>query len=109
MTGDIVNCPYCSFPCEADWVDVGVGEIQCGPYYCQNCKASEIGPFDDLRPLTDEENRTNWYSPESKLGSLVNQFNGKPISHHLAKEFYRAGISIRYGKYSSKSKVNKDS
>lgn len=37
------NCPYCGTECEADWVDVGVGVIQCGPYYCENCGASEIG------------------------------------------------------------------
>lgn len=37
------KCPYCGTECEADWVDVGVGFVQCGPYYCENCGASEIG------------------------------------------------------------------
>ena len=27
-------CPYCGSECEADWVDIGVGMQQCGPYYC---------------------------------------------------------------------------
>ena len=42
------NCPYCNSVCKADWVDVGVGMEQCGPYYCTNCRASEIGRFDDI-------------------------------------------------------------
>lgn len=40
----ILECPYCESDMEADWVDVGVGSVQCGPYHCMNCGASEIGP-----------------------------------------------------------------
>lgn len=32
---------------EADFVDVGVGFAQCGPYHCDNCDASEISPERD--------------------------------------------------------------
>ncbi|MEB5480878.1 hypothetical protein P8825_15035 [Shouchella clausii] len=39
-----VKCPYCSNECHADFVDNGVGMVQCGPYHCYNCGASEIGP-----------------------------------------------------------------
>lgn len=39
-----MKCPYCKSEMEADWVDVGVGMMQCGPYHCFNCNASEIGP-----------------------------------------------------------------
>lgn len=46
MAFDIRPCPYCDTPCEADWVDVGVGYAQCGPYHCELCGASEIGPHD---------------------------------------------------------------
>jgi hypothetical protein len=38
------TCPYCGASMEADWVDVGVGMVQCGPYHCYACGASEIGP-----------------------------------------------------------------
>lgn len=42
------KCPYCGTECEADWVDNGLGMVQCGPYYCENCGASQIGSFDNL-------------------------------------------------------------
>lgn len=46
---DYKRCPYCGYDkCDADFVDVGIGFIQCGPYFCDNCNASEIGSFDDL-------------------------------------------------------------
>lgn len=38
------DCPYCKSEMDADWVDVGVGMVQCGPYHCYYCGASEIGP-----------------------------------------------------------------
>lgn len=38
------ECPYCKDEMEADWVDNGVGMVQCGPYHCYSCEASEIGP-----------------------------------------------------------------
>ena len=38
------TCPYCEDEMEADWVDVGIGMTQCGPYHCFSCGASEIGP-----------------------------------------------------------------
>lgn len=38
------ECPYCKSEMEADFVDVGVGMVQCGPYHCYECGASEIGP-----------------------------------------------------------------
>ena len=41
------KCPYCGSECEADWVDVDVSLVQCGPFHCENCGASEIGPYDD--------------------------------------------------------------
>lgn len=38
------ECPYCKGDMEADFVDNGVGMVQCGPYHCYRCGASEIGP-----------------------------------------------------------------
>ncbi len=39
-----MKCPVCGSDCEADFVDVGVGEIQSGPYVCQNMKCRWIEP-----------------------------------------------------------------
>ena len=83
------NCPYCGTICRADFVDIGVGFQQCGPYHCENCGASEIGPYDDERVLTEEENKTGWYVPGAKPGSSANVIDGKIVSHIQAKEAYR--------------------
>lgn len=40
----MTTCPYCQSEMDADFVDVGVGWVQCGPYHCVSCGASEIGP-----------------------------------------------------------------
>lgn len=37
-------CPYCQHDMEAEFADVGVGSVQCAPYHCDVCGASEIGP-----------------------------------------------------------------
>lgn len=31
------NCPTCGEPLQADYVDIGVGEEKCGPYFCDAC------------------------------------------------------------------------
>lgn len=84
------DCPYCSSPCDADWVDVGVGMVQCGPYHCLICGASEIGPHDDHRELTENEKVTNWYAPNSEPGSSANVIDGKIVSHRQMKRAYVA-------------------
>jgi hypothetical protein len=84
-------CPYCCFAdCEADWVDVGVGYIQCGPYYCPDCGASEIGPFDPDRDdaHTADAKRTGWYPPGAPLSALANAIGGIPVDHQTAKAVY---------------------
>lgn len=83
------NCPYCGTVCRADFVDVGVGFQQCGPYHCDNCFASEIGPYDEDRLRSDEEKRTGWYAPGSEPGSSANVINGRIVSHVQAHEAYR--------------------
>lgn len=83
------NCPYCGTVCRADFVDIGVGMQQCGPYHCDNCFASEIGPYDDERPLTAEERRTGWYAPGAEPGSSANVIGGRIVSHVQARETYR--------------------
>lgn len=86
------NCPYCDMPCVCDWVDVGVGSVQRGPYFCENCEASEIGPYDTKRLLTDKEKETGWYEPGTPVSETANTFRGKLVSHHLAKALHRLDL-----------------
>lgn len=86
-------CPYCGFECRADFVDVGVGYTQCGPYHCEQCRASEIGPYDKPRPLTAMEERTGWYGPESEPGSSANVIGGRVVSHVQARNAYEREFS----------------
>lgn len=83
------SCPYCQTICRADFVDIGVGMIQCGPFHCEECGASEIGGYDDPRPLTDDERGTGWYAPNSKPGSTANVINGRIVSHVQARDTYK--------------------
>jgi len=93
-------CPYCSFPMEADYVDVGVGMAQCGPHVCDNCHASEIGPeYDDAKAagkLSPDEQRTGFYQG-GKISPHANQLNGKVISHKQADAIYRAKHFAKHG------------
>lgn len=85
----VENCPYCGTECYADFVDVGVGYQQCGPYFCY-CGASEIGPCDDERPLSQKEKETGWYAPDSEPGSSANVINGVIVDHKTMELVYRA-------------------
>lgn len=82
-------CPYCGAECRADFVDVGVGFTQCGPYHCDECRASEIGPYDKERPLTEAEQKTGWYEPASEPGSSANVIGGRVVSHVQARNAYQ--------------------
>lgn len=83
------RCPYCGTICRADFVDIGVGMQQCGPYHCESCHASEIGPYDDERPLSEDEKRTGWYAPESEPGSTANVIGGRIVGYVQARDTYR--------------------
>lgn len=84
-----IPCPYCDTVCRADFVDIGVGFQQCGPYHCERCGASEIGPYDDPRPLSECEEKTRWYAPASEPGSSANVIGGRIVSHVQARAEYR--------------------
>lgn len=85
------TCPYCGTKgCEADWVDVGIGLVQCGPFICWNCGASEIGPHDENHRDEDEK-RTGWFKA-GNVGTSVNTCNGVPVDHDTALGLYRAGL-----------------
>lgn len=105
------KCPYCGEECEADWVDVGVGMMQCGPYHCYSCGASEIGPEMKFEELTDEngwyvmgdvinkedftekELETGGYEPHrKKISPYANTVNGKLVDHITAKKMYDTGL-----------------
>lgn len=101
------RCPYCGAVCCADFVDVGVGMVQCGPYHCERCLASEIGPHDEPRYLSETERKTGWYAPNSPAGSSANvDEGGGHISWHEKDSIYRAacGVKPRYDKYGRMTK-----
>jgi len=85
-----IPCPYCGSPCDCDVADVGVGFVQCGPYHCLDCGASQIGPYDKERPLSEQEKKTGWYAPGSEPGSSANVIAGQIVSHQEARNIYRA-------------------
>ena len=75
---------------EADWVDVGVGIVQCGPYHCYECGASEIGPEMKYEKFTEEEIDTGYY--KGKISPYANTVNGEIVDHVTAKEMYNIGM-----------------
>ncbi len=93
------RCPYCKALCCADFVDVGVGMVQCGPFHCEACGASEIGIYDDPRQLTPREEETGWYEPGAPAGSSANVgADGRHIRYFEADTLYResVGVAARY-------------
>ena len=93
------RCPYCSALCCIDFVDVGVGYVQCGPFHCEACKASEIGPHDEPRLLSAIETATGWYGPDTPAGSTANvDSDGRHVRFFEADTAYResVGIPARY-------------
>jgi hypothetical protein len=98
------RCPYCGTFCHADFVDVGVYYAQCGPYHCENCKASEIGPelFESGRDFNEKEIETGWYLPGSPAGPNANvDEDGNHIPYYIADTLYREskGVSPRYDEH----------
>lgn len=90
---DSAICPYCGDEeCEADWVDVGVGLCQCGPYQCLSCGAIEIGSADGSVELGEKEVETGWYLPEREYVGSGNTVGGKLVKHDDAVAAYSAGI-----------------
>jgi len=91
---DPYPCPYCGEDTWAEWCDVGVGHVQCGPYHCLSCHASEIGPHDkEDRELTSEEKRTGWYAPGAEPGSSANVIDGKIVTTKEMETVYEARFS----------------
>lgn len=54
-----MRCPYCgSDAVNAPTIDIGVGEIPCGPAGCEDCRSFQLSP--DQEPQTDKEKETGW-------------------------------------------------
>lgn len=67
-----MECPYCNGKAYAEFVDVGVGEVQVTPYQCQECGASQIGGYDEENlNLSDIEKKYMWYEPPTHGKSIV--------------------------------------
>lgn len=104
---DIVRCPYCSERMEADFVDVEVGFVQCGPYHCCSCGASEIGPESDDWCYKDREGKTiythskrrywGWakkkYHPKVDYSKSVLRYDAPFTIDELETGYYRSKIS----------------
>ena len=94
---DLAICPYCGdAECDADWVSVGVGLVQSGPYHCIACGAIEIGAYDNQLTLDDKEQETGWYKPNRPYEGCANTINGQLVGHDEAMDAYRSGaLDIR--------------
>lgn len=62
-----VPCPFCGAECAAEFVDIGVGEQQCGPFTCNSCHAAQLNYEELLYTLRGEnigldegERRAGW-------------------------------------------------
>ena len=97
-------CPYCKTDMEADWVDVGVGMVQCGPYHCYSCGASEIGPELYDWYYKDREGETIYLTGKRKYFGWAKKkfkFEGDPVlmpghpfkTQELETGFYQGKIS----------------
>lgn len=86
------KCPYCREVCYADFIDIGVGMTQCGPYYCEGCGATEIGSYDNRSGMTEIERKLGWWSPEHGPGSSANVIGGKVVGHAEMLDAYRTAF-----------------
>ena len=84
-----MKCPYCGLLMDCDSVDIGVGFQQCGPYYCDGCGASEIGPEGVTRSCDADEAQTGFY--KNRHSPYANTVDGNLVSHRVAKAAYRVG------------------
>lgn len=88
-------CPFCGTLTWADFVDVGVGFTQCGPYHCDKCGAYQIGPNDEPKKLTEDEQKYGWYEPAtSKKFTSGNVINDNFVTHEIARKKYRESYGV---------------
>lgn len=98
------QCPYCKEMMDADWVDNGVGMVQCGPYHCYDCGASEIGPEYSDWMYKDREGNTLYLPGKRRYIPLLKKmvtWSGPPIlkpNHPFSNEeldtgYYKGKVS----------------
>lgn len=87
---------------ECDTVDVGIGYVQCGPYHCWECGASEQGPerwnlYDKPEELAafeatldEDEKRTGFY--KGKVSPYANTVDGTLVDYKTALRLYKWGL-----------------
>lgn len=93
MSHEKIECPHCGEEgAEAEWCDVGIGFVQCGPYHCIACGATEIGPHDSPTPLTPEETETGWYRGPNCPSEHCSTLDGKFVDASTALALYRRGL-----------------
>jgi hypothetical protein len=56
-----MDCPFCGDSCDAEYVDVGVGQQQVTPFYCYTCQASEVSSYQDMSELSELERFVGWH------------------------------------------------
>ena len=49
-----MKCPRCSEECERPTVDIGVGEMPCGPWGCENCYWVEGVSEEEQKEVDDQ-------------------------------------------------------
>ena len=57
------TCPFCGYDkCDAEFIDIGVGEQQTCPYGCNNCLSFQLSPYreDENEVLDADERRCGW-------------------------------------------------
>lgn len=98
------DCPYCESEMEADFVDVGIGMQQCGPYHCHACGASEIGPEisdwyykdrdGDVIVLPGKKKYFSWAGKKLRCGFETVLIPGHPFTDkELETGYYQGKIS----------------
>lgn len=85
-------CPYCEAPMECDTVDVGVGFQQCGPYHCDACGASEIGPEACAGAALDEDERRTGFYKRGRVSPHANTVGGVLVDYRTATLLYELGL-----------------
>jgi len=72
MTGNGVykeTCPHCGYKdCEANFVDIGVGFTQCGPFLCDECGSYQTRDG-------------SWNKAKDPIPEGINALNGKIVGH----------------------------
>lgn len=56
-------CRWCNEATHAEYVDVGVGLLQCTGGECYHCGGRELGPYMTDGPLSEVEMATGWLGP----------------------------------------------